>query len=144
MRPLEEARALTAIAEALAARNFQAEIEQPVKLSTGQELVADLRVQGERIAIEYLSSADMAQLESIPAPAPGSRLHVVIAQTVPKDDPSSKENLYLFFINENNFVYQYNPTSDNRSNVTFMEVNSRLKRDVNDFLTWYEKQTRQQ
>jgi hypothetical protein len=46
--------------------------------------------------------------------------------------------VYVFFIDSQKFVYHVNPTSEVRADVTFLEVDSRLRRDLADFLSWYE------
>ena len=46
--------------------------------------------------------------------------------------------MYVYLIGEKDYEYQPNPTSENRAAVTFREVESRLRRDLADFITWYE------
>ena len=87
--------------------------------------------------MKYLTEADRKLLGPIPDPAPGSRLHVLLAYTEPDAD-GKREPVYVFFIDDRKFVYHFNPTSDRRANVTFVEVDARLRRDLADFLSWYE------
>jgi hypothetical protein len=63
----------------------------------------------------------------------------VIPGRVVSPDPNVQgEPIYIFFIDNRKYEYQYNPTSEARADVTYLEVDSRLRRDVADFLSWYE------
>lgn len=137
-RPLEESKAFDIIEETLTERGYITEKDVEVSLSNQVRFLADYRVQGEAIAIEYLSERDRLTTGEIPPAAAGSRLHVLAGNTVTPNPEEGKEPLYIFFIDDRNFIYQYNPTSEKRANVTLLEVDSRLRRDLADFLSWYE------
>ncbi len=142
-RPLEESKSFKIIEEALEERGYAANKDVQVELSNKVRFVADYRVKGEQIAIEYLSERDRLTTGEIPAAGPGSRLHVLAGRTVTPAPGEAGEPVYVFFIDDRNFVYQYNPTSDRRANVTLLEVDSRLRRDLADFLSWYENTIKQ-
>jgi hypothetical protein len=137
-RPLEEHRALEIIQETLGERQFLAQKDVDIELGNKVRFSCDLRAQNEQIAIEFLTGQDRLEIGQLPPPAPGSRLHVLAATTVPKQAGQSPERVYVFLIDERKFVYQYNPTSELRADVTYLEVDSRLRRDLADFLSWYE------
>jgi hypothetical protein len=137
--PLEEQKAFDIFDEVLKERGYTAEKDVTVELTTKARFAADVRVVGKRVAIEYLRQQDKIEIGLIPPPAAGSRLHVLQSNTVPADPKATPpETIYIFFLDEKNYEYQYNPTSENRADITFTEVQSRLKRDVIDFFTWYE------
>jgi len=138
IRPLEQQKALDVISSVLAARGYQAEADVTIELTTQARFKADVRVVGQKIAIEYLMDQDRVEIGLIPPPAAGSRLHVLQAATVPADAAGSPETLYVFFLDDQSYKYQFNPTSDNRADITLTEVQSRLERDLVDFFTWYE------
>jgi hypothetical protein len=148
IRPLEENRAFEIIEEMLAERSYFSDRDVNVQLANKTQFACDYRVKDHKIAIEFLTEQDKLSLGNIPAPAAGSRLHVINGRVVPKAAPGSQpapgatasrgEPIYVFFIDERNFVYQVNPTSEHRADVTFLEVDSRLRRDIADFLSWYE------
>jgi hypothetical protein len=137
-RPLEEQKAFDVIKAVLAERGYTAEADVAIELTTKARFQADFRLTGQKIAIEYLVDQDRIEIGAIPPPATGSRLHVLQATTVPADPKQAGETLYIFFLDDRNYLYQFNPTSENRADITLNEVQSRLKRDVVDFLTWYE------
>ncbi|MDD5309479.1 MAG: hypothetical protein PHU25_19350 [Deltaproteobacteria bacterium] len=137
-RPLEESRAFEIISQMMQERGFKAVRDVQIELSNQVRFPCDLRAEGQAFCIEYLTDRDRLDIGMVPPPAVGSRLHVLSARTI-SDDPSvAIEPIYVFFIDDRKFVYQYNPTSDNRADITYQEVESRLRRDVSDFLSWYD------
>lgn len=137
-RPLEEAKASDIIAAVLTERGYVASRDVKIELSTKMVFDCDFRVDGQTIALEYVTRQDRTTMGVIPPPAPGSRLHVLPAKVVPDDPSTQGEPIYVYIIDENKYEYQFNPTSENRADVTFLEVESRMRRDLADFLTWYE------
>lgn len=137
-RPLEEARALEIAAEMLGERGFQIEKNVEVKLANETAFACDYRASEESIALEYMTEQDRESMGPVPPAAPGSRLHVIPARAASEDPGEQGESLYVFVLDDRKYLYQYNPTSENRADVTFLEVDSRLRRDLADFLSWYE------
>jgi hypothetical protein len=137
-QPLEEQKAFDIVKIVLAERGYTAETDTSVELTTQARFKADFRVVGQKIAIEYLVEQDRIEIGLIPPPASGSRLYVLQATTVPAEANGAAEPLYVFFLDDRSYVYQFNPTSENRADITLNEVQSRLKRDLIDFFTWYE------
>ncbi|MCP4605569.1 MAG: hypothetical protein GY847_34445 [Proteobacteria bacterium] len=138
VRPLEENKAFEIIEEMLAERGYFMEKDVPLGLTDRANFNCDYRVKDHKIAIEYLTEQDRQTIGSIPPPAAGSRLHVLNARIQLKDQSNRSEPVYVFFIDDTKFVYHFNPTSDHRADITFLEVDSRLRRDLADFLSWYE------
>jgi hypothetical protein len=87
------------------------------------------------LAVEYLTAEDRRRIGEIPPPAEGSRLHVLNGRAVSADNVPSR--VYVLFIDDRKFVYHSNPNSEVRADVTIQEVDSRLRRDIDDFLSWY-------
>jgi len=139
-RPLEESKALEIIAEVIGDRGYTLVQDLVVELSTKSRFPCDLRVAEHKIAIEYLTEKDRKTIGHIPPAASGSRLHVLPGR-IPDADPSAQgEPIYIYFVDDRKYVYHYNPTSEVRADVTFLEVDSRMRRDLADFLSWYETQ----
>jgi hypothetical protein len=136
-RPLEEGKAFTIIEDILAERGYTFEKEVGLQVARGIEFGADFKVSGEGIAVEYLTKADRSAIGELPPPGEGSRLHVVNGRTIATQD-GVPSRVFILFIDDRKFVYHSNPTSKVRADVTFLEVDSRLRRDVSDFLSWYE------
>lgn len=137
-RALEEAKALDIARQSLGSRNLAPSSgTTTVELWNRVRFEVDLRVTGESFAIEYLTEENRLDIGEIPPPAPGSRLHVLAAQAMATPD-SRPEKIFLMILDARRYVYQYNPTSKARADVTLAEVSERLRRDLADFLTWYE------
>jgi hypothetical protein len=136
-RPLEESKAASIIEEILTERGYTWTKDAPVSLSNGVTFNCDYVIKGESIAIEYLTETDRRMMGTIPPRAEGSRLHVVAGRLALREGEPPVP-LYVFFIDARKFVYHFNPTSEVRADVTFLEVDSRLRRDLADFLSWYE------
>ncbi len=137
-RPLEESKALEIISNMLTERGYITAMDMEIELSTKTRFKVDFRVNGHKMAIEYLTRQDRTTIGDIPPAAVESRLHVLPAKAVSEDPGEQGEPVYIFIIDEKKYIYQYNPTSENRSDVTYLEVESRLRRDLADFLSWYE------
>jgi len=137
-RPLEQPKAFDILNAALAERDYAVDADFKVELTTQARFAADLHATGQKFAIEYLVEQDRIEIGFIPPPAAGSRLHVLQATAVTAEADKPGETLYVFFLDDRSYEYQFNPTSENRADITLAEVQSRLKRDVVDFLTWYE------
>jgi hypothetical protein len=137
-RPFEEQKAFEVVDGVLKERGYAAERDVQIELTTQARFQADFRVTGQKIAIEYVTDQDRVEIGLIPPAAQGSRLHVLQARTVPADASVPGETLYIFFLDDRDFTYQHNPTSEYRADVTITEVRSRLRRDLTDFFAWYE------
>ena len=135
-RPLEEVKAGPIIEEALAARGYAFDRNVSVMVARGTEFEADYKVRGEKIAIEYLTKEDRRTIGELPPPGEGSRLHVVNGRFVGGNGEAPSQ-VFVLFIDDRNFVYHANPTPEVRADVTFLEVDSRLRRDISDFIEWY-------
>ena len=153
VRPLGEDQAFEVIESLLSERGYAWEKDLTVGLSPKMVFKCDYRVKDTELGIEFLTEQDKLEIGNIPPPAAGSRLHVLRAYAVHdvaaelNAPPSTqvarakKEPLYVFFIDAKNFQYQYNPTSENRADVTLPDVKVRLRRDLADYVTWYENLT---
>ncbi len=134
-RPLESAKALPIIDEILADRGYTWETGVPIRLTNGTRFNCDRKINNEPIAIEFLSEDDRRMIGPIPPAAAGSRLHVVTGRISSSQGGIS---LYVYFIDARKFVYQVPPSSEDRADVSFLEVDSRLRRDLTDFISWHE------
>ena len=143
-RPLEENKALEIVGALLKEKGFTTSFGATVEMSNGKQFACDYRVTGHNIAVEYVTEKDAYEMGAIPPAASGSRLHVIPAMAVANPAQANggaelpKETIYLFILNAQKYQYHYNPTSDVRADVTYREVENRLRRDVKDFLSWHE------
>ena len=138
IRPLEETKAFKIIEEILAERGYLYQKDVDLGLRTGTHFKCDYKIRDRSIAIEYLTDQDRQTMGDIPPAAKGSRLHVLSARLLSGENLSESEQVFVLFIDERNFLYHFNPTPERRADVTILEVDSRLRRDLQDFLSWYE------
>ena len=71
-KPLEENKAFEIISEILADRGYTSVADVELELVNDQKFPADYRIQGQKIAIEYLTDKDRGEIGHIPPPAEGS------------------------------------------------------------------------
>ncbi|MBN2343814.1 MAG: hypothetical protein JXX29_22120 [Deltaproteobacteria bacterium] len=143
-RALEENKAIEIIAKVLADRGYEATSDQLVSFSNDTQIICDIRVKNEAMSIEYITAQDESEMGAVPPASTGSRLYVLpaTAKLVKEGEGASSESLYVLLLDEKQYQYHYNPTSDHRADVTYHEVESRLTRDLNDFISWYESKPR--
>lgn len=138
IRPLEETKAFEIIEEILAERGYLHTKDVDLGLRTGTQFKCDYKIQDHSIAIEYFTDQDRQTIGDIPPAAEGSRLHVLLASPLSDKNLSKSGQIFVLLVDEQNFLYHFNPTPDRRADVTIKEVDSRLRRDLQDFLSWYE------
>jgi hypothetical protein len=146
-RPLLTKNAHEIIDEVLKERNFETVDGKLVKLSNDAEVKADIWIKDEGFGIIFFDKEKVYEDRVLPEAAPGSKLHVLpallnITEQDGEESSTKYENVYLFVLSGNDYQYHYNPTPDQREQVTFLEVRNRLIRDVRDFLSWYEELVR--
>lgn len=139
-RPLEETKAHEIIKSVLHNRGYSAQRDVPIKLATNTQFNVDFSIKGHAIVIEYLTEQDNIKTGQLPPKAESSRLHVLPGRLVSADPNKPSEPIYIYIIDAQKYIYQYNPTTEHRADVTFLEVDSRLRRDLADFLSWHESQ----
>ncbi len=139
--PLGEADALAIIRSAFEEKGYTVDHGPSLKLRNGVMLPADLKTSGYDMAVEFLTGSDAKTKGQVPDKAARSRLHVITG--APADATNRKERVYILVCKDSSYLYQPNPMPGNRAPVTLPEVQIRLKRDVFDFIAWYETYTGQ-
>jgi hypothetical protein len=137
-RPLDQATALTTLQEALAGREVQSTQFVDVTLPDGSPWTVDIVGTSLPVAIEYLTEQDRQRIgDKVPIQAtPDETPHVVIIRRA--GFPEGEGTLYLRVFTDQHFRFQPNPPSDMpEAPYTMREVQARLRRDVQDFLSWY-------
>ncbi|MBN2804587.1 MAG: hypothetical protein JXR91_15950 [Deltaproteobacteria bacterium] len=142
LQPLEEFKALEIIRNTLALKGYKIAPSATVTLSNNSTFNTDISVVNEQISVEYVTEQDTRDKGYMPATAAGSRLHVLPATIKISETVTSPT--YILILNEDQYMYHARPTPDLRAPVTYHEVENRLIRDLNDFLSWYEKSAKAQ
>jgi len=137
--PLGEADALSIIRNALEEKGYTVEQDYSLKLRNGVVMPANIKVSGADMAVEYLTKSKAKTGGPIPDKTAGSRLHVISG--IAPDAASRKDRVFILICKDHDYLYQPNPTPGNRAPVTLPEVQIRLKRDIFDFVAWYETYT---
>jgi hypothetical protein len=139
LQPLEEYKAIEIITSTLASRGYKKAPETTIQLSNNTQFICDFTVAGESIALEYVTDKDTQVKGVIPDAAAGSRLQVIPATAIATDaNAAASPSIYLMVIKDKDYMYHARPTPEMRAPVTFHEVENRLRRDITDFLSWYE------
>lgn len=137
-RPLEEDKASLIIEEILAKRGYAWDEKKPLQLSNGTQFYVDYQIKNEAIAIELLTEEDLRRIGAIPPAAEGSRLHVISGRSEAEGEGGRAETIFVLFLDTRELSYNANPSFDARADVTFLEVDSRMRRDLADFISWHE------
>jgi hypothetical protein len=90
------------------------------------------------LAVEFLTAQDRERIgDAVPIQAtPDETPRVVIIQRV--GAPAGQGDLYLRVFTDEHFRFQPNPPPDMpEAPYTMREVQARLRRDVQDFVSWY-------
>lgn len=141
-RPLEAAKAAAIIVEVLTERGYTWKTGESVRVSELPGFTVDFRIVGEAMAVEYNTEQDRAVRGTVPEADAKSRLHVLPGVFESDGDGGRSTRVYILFLHDRDF--RYRPTVGSaEKDVTFLEVDSRLRRDLADFLSWYESAVKQ-
>jgi hypothetical protein len=130
LRSLTEARALALVTEVLDERGFAHELGWPVDVGYAAPLPVDLHLTGTPFGVEWISGQNRERLgERLPRPAPGGQLRVM---------PGAGEDAEASILVLDFETYRYEPDRERveRGAPGEREVESRLRRDVVDFLEY--------
>jgi hypothetical protein len=130
LRSMTEARALELVTEVLDERGFAHESGWSVDVGYEAALPVDLHLTGTSFGIEWISGEDRERLgEQLPRPAPGGQLRVM---------PGAGANADVSILVLDFETYRYDPDRERveRGSPGVREVESRLRRDVIDFLEY--------
>ena len=135
LRSLTEGRALELITEVLDERGTAHESGWAIDVGYEAPLAIDLHLTGTSFGIEWVSAQDRERVGArIPAPAPGGQLRVL---------PGTGEDADASVLILEAETYRYDPDRERveRGATGVREVESRLRRDVVDFLEYVRAQS---
>lgn len=130
LRPLERARVLRVIGEALASRGLRPEAGRTVRVMGRQSVECDVAIASTRNCIEYMGAADRARYGSaIPAHSNPDALVVVAAA---EQDAGG----HVLALDDRDFLYEPDPELTGPGRPSVGEVEDRLRRIVIDYAAW--------
>jgi hypothetical protein len=135
LRSMTEAHALELVAEVLDERGTAHESGWAIDIGYDAPLGIDLHLTGTPFGIEWVSAQDRERVgDRIPSPAPGGQLRVL---------PGADENADASVLILDAGTYRYDPDRERveRGAAGVREVESRLRRDVVDFLEYVRAQS---
>jgi hypothetical protein len=125
---ISEKRALSLIAETLLDLNYRVATGWAVDVGWSEPLEVDLRADGASFGVEWISQIDHARHgDDIPPPAPEGQLRIVSGR-------GESAGAHVLILDTNS--YKFHPERDtvHRGEAGAREVESRLRRDVRDFV----------
>jgi hypothetical protein len=125
---ISETRALALIAEALLDLNYRVSTGWEVDVGWKAPLEVDIRAEGTSFGVEWVSPVDHAQLGSdVPSPAPEGQLRIVSGR-------GDSTGMHVLILDSKS--YKFHPERDtvHMGESSAREVESRIRRDVRDFV----------
>lgn len=138
LRPFKEISAIEIFEKVLHGRGHDTARKKPIYVVGYGEWQIDLWVEGERIplVIEYLTSDDREELGgSLKSSKAGEKfkLVAVAVKELAEGEEISRANSRLAVVfDDRDYVYQPNPRAEDRQEVTILEIERRLKKDITD------------
>lgn len=130
LRSLSETRAVELIAEVLTDNSLEAEGGWSVAIGVPEPLGVDLKLSGTSFGIEWVSPQDRQSFgDAVPEPAPSGQLRIL-----PGDGDDDGAQILVL----EHATYRYDPDRQRVQHgaVGIREAESRLRRDIRDFLEY--------
>jgi hypothetical protein len=137
LQSLTETRAIELIREVLGEVGLGYERSWPIRIGSGQALQVDVRLTETPFGIEWISPQDRVDHgAALPDPDPDGQLRIV-----PGGGPDGQAQVLVL----DHRSYRYDPRRENvdRGAPGFRDVESRVRRDLRDFLEYVRGQTGQ-
>lgn len=130
LRSLSEARAVELISEVLTDSSLAAEAGWAVGVGMPEALAVDIKLTGTTFGIEWVSAQDRQSFgDVVPEPAPSGQLRIL-----PGDGDDATAQILVL----EHATYRYDPDRQRVQHgaVGIREAESRLRRDIRDFLEY--------
>jgi hypothetical protein len=125
---ISETRALTLVADTLADLNYRVTTGWEVDVGWKKPLEVDLRAEGDNFGVEWVSQVDHAHLgDEIPRPAPEGQLRIVSGR-------GESAGFHVLILDTNSYKFHPGRETVQMGEAGAREVESRLRRDVRDFV----------
>ncbi len=136
LKPFKEVSAVEIFEEVLKEKGMSASRDVEVHIVGAGPWKIDLWVEQMPLVIEYLNEEDRARLgSSLKSSKVGDQFKLVAVATEPieeGDQLTSANSRYCVVFDDRDYVYQPNPTSEDRYEITIFEIEKRLRKDAID------------
>ena len=145
IKPLAQVAAVEMFEKVLKERGYETKRSQPIYVVGFGEWSVDLWVEGDKLplVIEYLNEDDRAKLGGVlKSSKAGDKFNLVAVATRKLEDGESltqENSRFAVIFDDADYVYQHNPSSEERYEVTHIEIEKRLRKDAIDVVDELER-----
>jgi hypothetical protein len=138
LRPLKEVSAVEMFEEVLTKSGLASVRKSEIFVVGYGPWKVDLWVEGMPLVIEYLTAEDRAKLgDGLKSSKVGEQFQLVAVATEEVGEGeqlTSANSRYCVVFDDRDYVYQPNPTSEDRYDITIFEIEKRIRKDAVDVI----------
>jgi hypothetical protein len=138
LRPFKEVSAVEMFEEVLGEAGLASERKSEIHIVGHGPWKVDLWVEGMPLVIEYLTADDRAKLgDHLTSSKVGEQFKLIAVATEEIEEGeqlTSANSRYCVVFDDRDYVYQPNPTSEDRYDITIFEIEKRIRKDAVDVI----------
>ena len=138
LRPFKEVSAVEMFEEVLTEAGLTSERKTEIHIVGYGPWKVDLWVEGMPLVVEYLTSDDRAKLgDHLTSSKVGEQFKLIAVATEEIEEGeqlTSANSRYCVVFDDRDYVYQPNPTSEDRYDITIFEIEKRIRKDAVDVI----------
>lgn len=138
LRPFKEVSAVEMFEEVLGEAGLASERKSTIHIVGYGPWKVDLWVEGMPLVIEYLTGEDRAKLgDHLTSSKVGEQFKLIAVATEEIEEGeqlTSANSRYCVVFDDRDYVYQPNPTSEDRYDITIFEIEKRIRKDAVDVI----------
>jgi hypothetical protein len=138
LRPFKEVSAVEMFEEVLQEAGLESERKSEIHIVGHGPWKVDLWVEGMPLVIEYLTADDRAKLgDHLTSSKVGEQFKLIAVATEEIEEGeqlNSSNSRYCVVFDDRDYVYQPNPTSEDRYDITIFEIEKRIRKDAVDVI----------
>jgi hypothetical protein len=138
LRPFKEVSAIEIIEEVLTKQGLSSTRKEEITIVGYGPWKVDLWVEDMPLVIEYLTAEDRQKLgKHLTSSKVGDRFKLIAVATEPVEEGeqlTSANSRYCVAFDDRDYVYQPNPTSEDRYDITIFEIEKRMRKDAIDVI----------
>jgi len=138
LRPFKEVSAVEMFEEVLTKSGLTSERKREIYIVGLGPWKVDLWVEGMPLVIEYLTADDRAKLgDHLTSSKVGEQFKLIAVATEEIEEGeqlNSANSRYCVVFDDRDYVYQPNPTSEDRYDITIFEIEKRIRKDAVDVI----------
>jgi hypothetical protein len=138
LRPFKEVSAVEMFEEVLGEAGLASERKSEITIVGFGPWKVDLWIEGMPLVIEYLTADDRAKLgDNLTSSKVGEQFKLIAVATEEIEEGeqlTSANSRYCVVFDDRDYVYQPNPTSEDRYDITIFEIEKRIRKDAVDVI----------